>query len=110
MEMVNLNDYLTRALREAVADERQEEEPAVDDQAASAPLSAAVQQARKEIEAEYALEHPVRCQACGETVDHLKAVRLLRTRVNFTSTLPRRGRVIVCPLCHAMVPAELTNF
>jgi hypothetical protein len=65
---------------------------------------------REQIEAEYALESPVRCHACGETVSTLKAVRLLRTQVNFTSTLPRRGRVIVCPMCHVMVPAELTNF
>lgn len=68
------------------------------------------EQPRREIDAEYALEHPVRCLACGETVSTLKAVRLLRTRVNFTSTLPRRGRVVVCPICYAMVPAELTNF
>ena len=62
-----------------------------------------------QFEAEYSLEHPVRCHACGETVITLKAIRLLRTEVNFTSTLPRRGRVIVCPLCHVLVPAELTN-
>lgn len=62
-----------------------------------------------EFEAEYSLEHPVRCHACGETVSTLKAIRLLRTQVNFTSTLPRRGRVVVCPRCHVLVPAELTN-
>lgn len=62
------------------------------------------------IEAEYELETPVRCPACGERVDRLKAVRLIRTRVNFTSTLPRRGRVAACPHCLAIVPAELTNF
>ena len=62
------------------------------------------------IEAEYSLESPVRCPACGETVSTLKAVRLLRVHVNFTSTLPRRGRVVVCPRCYVMVPAELTNF
>lgn len=60
-------------------------------------------------EAEYSLEHPVRCQACGEMLSNLKAVRLLRTEVNFTSTLPRRGRVLACPLCHTMVSAELSN-
>ena len=62
------------------------------------------------IEAEYALETPVRCPACGERVATLKAVRLIRSRVNFTSTLPRRGRVLACPHCLAIVPAELTNF
>jgi CheY-like chemotaxis protein len=63
-----------------------------------------------EIEAEYALETPVRCPACGERVATLKAVRLIRARVHFTSTLPRRGRVAACPHCLAIVPAELTNF
>jgi CheY-like chemotaxis protein len=62
------------------------------------------------IEAEYTLESPVRCPACGERTNALKAVRLIRARVNFTSTLPRRGRVLACPHCLAMVPAELTNF
>lgn len=62
------------------------------------------------IDAEYALETPVRCPACGERVATLKAVRLIRTRVNFTSTLPRRGRVVACPHCLAIVPADLTNF
>ena len=62
------------------------------------------------IEAEYNLETPVRCPACGERTSSLKAVRLIRARVNFTSTLPRRGRVLACPHCLAIVPAELTNF
>jgi CheY-like chemotaxis protein len=61
-------------------------------------------------DAEYTLEAPVRCAACGERVDRLKAVRLIRTRVSFTSTLPRRGRVLVCPHCLAIASAELTNF
>jgi CheY-like chemotaxis protein len=63
-----------------------------------------------EIEAEYTLEFPVRCPACGERIASIKAVRLIRARVNFTSTLPRRGRVLACPCCLALVPAELTNF
>jgi DNA-binding response OmpR family regulator len=61
-------------------------------------------------EAVYRLETAVRCPQCGETVSTLKAVRLLRTQVNFTSTLPRRGRVAVCPCCFVIVPVELTNF
>lgn len=61
-------------------------------------------------EAEYTLESPVRCPACGERITTVKAVRLVRAQVNFTSTLPRRGRVIVCPHCLAVIPAELTNF
>jgi len=62
------------------------------------------------IEAEYTLESPVRCPACGERITSLKAVRLIRSQVNFTSTLPRRGRVLACPHCLAVIPAELTNF
>lgn len=62
------------------------------------------------VEAEYTLETPVRCPACGERISTLKAVRLIRARVNFTSTLPRRGRVLACPHCLAVVPAELSNF
>ena len=64
----------------------------------------------KGIEAEYTLEHPVRCAACRERVNTLKAVRVMRSKVNFTSTLPRRGRILVCPRCLAIMPAELGNF
>ena len=60
-------------------------------------------------DAVYRLETPVRCPHCGETISTLKAVRLLREQVNFTSTLPRRGRVVACPDCRAVLPAELTN-
>jgi len=62
------------------------------------------------VEAEYTLESPVRCPACGERITTVKAVRLVRAQVNFTSTLPRRGRVVACPHCLAVIPAELSNF
>ena len=62
------------------------------------------------VEAEYTLESSVRCPACGERVLSLNAVRLVRAHVNFTSTLPRRGRVLACPHCSGIVSAELTNF
>ena len=62
------------------------------------------------IEAEYTLEHAVRCSACREKITTLKAVRVMRSRVNFTSTLPRRGRLVVCPKCLAIMPVELGNF
>ena len=61
-------------------------------------------------EAVYKLESPARCPQCGEAISTLKAIRLLRTQVNFISTLPRRGRVAACPNCLAILPAELTNF
>lgn len=60
-----------------------------------------------EIEAEYTLESPVKCSSCGMTVQSLSVVRMLRTRVNFTSALPRRGCVCICPSCHTIVPAGL---
>jgi DNA-binding NtrC family response regulator len=78
------------------------EEPSLEEEAAPRPA--------EKTEAEYTLETPVRCPACGERIDTLKAVRLIRSRVNFMSTLPRRGRVVACPCCLAIVPAELTNF
>ena len=42
-------------------------------------------------EASYALESEVRCPACREQISELRVVRLLRTRVNFTSTLLDAG-------------------
>jgi hypothetical protein len=63
-----------------------------------------------EAEAEYTLEYPVKCPWCSSDLEVLKVVRLLRTRVNFTSTLPRRGRVIACPHCQKVVSAELSGF
>ena len=71
---------------------------------------AEIQRQTDRIDAEYTLETPVRCPACGERTATLRAVRLVRSQVNFTSTLPRRGRVLACPHCLAIVPAELTNF
>jgi len=61
------------------------------------------------VDAVYRLESAVKCPHCGDTITSLKAVRLLRDQVNFTSTLPRRGRVVACPSCQAILPAELTN-
>ena len=91
----------------AVAVERQHVAPS-----ASAPPPAADPPSSydKKFEAEYALESPVRCPVCGERITSVRAIRLLRAKVNFTSTLPRRGRVVACPQCLAVIPAELTNF
>lgn len=72
------------------------------------PKSLLMSQADR-VDAVYKLESPVKCPYCGETITTLKAVRLLRDQVNFTSTLPRRGRVVACPTCMAVLPAELTN-
>jgi hypothetical protein len=59
-------------------------------------------------EAEYTLEYTAACPKCGEPINTLKVIRLLRTRVNFVSTLPRRGRVLACPSCRAVLSGELT--
>lgn len=61
-------------------------------------------------EAEYTLEYPAVCPYCDQELATLSVVRLLRTRVNFTSTLPRRGRVIACSQCRKVLTAELSGF
>ena len=58
-------------------------------------------------EAEYTLEYVARCPHCREEIDVVNAARLLRTRVNFTSTLLCRGHVIACPKCNAIISADL---
>ena len=60
-----------------------------------------------EIEAEYMLESPVRCPDCKDDFDTVHVVRLLRTKTNFTSTLPRRGYMVVCPNCRSVLSAGL---
>ncbi len=98
------HDQLLRAVRSATS---MEKGPMADDM----PLPTEERHTDdKKVEAEYALECVVRCPACGERIASVKAVRLIRSHVNFTSTLPRRGRVIACPHCLAVIPAELTNF
>jgi CheY-like chemotaxis protein len=86
---------------------RRDEAPVSEDPELEAELATSMD---AKIEAEYTLETPVRCPACGERIATIKAVRLVRAQVNFTSMLPRRGRVLACPNCLAIVPAELTNF
>lgn len=65
------------------------------------------EQAKVEAEAEYTLEFPVQCASCKSWIDKVAVVRLLRTKINFTSALPRRGRVIICTHCSAILSAEL---
>ncbi|HET7617331.1 MAG TPA: response regulator [Vicinamibacterales bacterium] len=111
-------DYITKPIkREQLQDVVQRAmaaAPAVEDAAADTAQSMRDAESAntddRKFDADYALELPVRCPACGERVTTLKAVRLVRAHVNFTSTLPRRGRVLACPHCLAIVPGELTNF
>jgi len=74
------------------------------------PLAAAdaVDEVVRDSDAEYTLEYAAMCPRCGETIKTLRVIRLLRTRVNFVSTLPRRGRVLACPLCRTVISGELT--
>lgn len=58
-------------------------------------------------EAEYVLESPLRCPHCKQEISSVQVVRLLRGRVNFVSTLPRRGHVIICSSCQEIISAEL---
>lgn len=60
-----------------------------------------------EIEAEFTLESPGRCSQCSESIDSVLVVRLLRTKVNFVSSLPRRGLVLICPKCKAILTGSL---
>jgi hypothetical protein len=60
-------------------------------------------------EAEYTIESPLKCPHCKELVSTLLVLRLVRSRVNFISLLPRRGYVVACPACHQMISAELSG-
>jgi hypothetical protein len=44
---------------------------------------------------------------CKEEIRSVMIVRLLRSRVNFVSSLPRRGHVVACPLCRGILSVEL---
>ena len=70
-------------------------------------MEASAQQAEVEVEAEYQLESAVSCTHCRQPVETLQVIRLLRKKVNFTSALPRRGYVVVCPRCQTALPAVL---
>ncbi len=58
----------------------------------------------------YTLELPARCPNCREPIRSVRVLRMTRTQVAFTSTLPRGGRVIVCPECERIISIELTTF
>lgn len=58
-------------------------------------------------DAEYTLESPLACPHCKGEIGSVLVVRLLRNRINFTSTLPRRGHVILCGSCRTMLSANL---
>jgi hypothetical protein len=57
----------------------------------------------------YALEFPTQCPQCATKIGTVRVSRLLRTHVSFTSTLPRKGYIIVCPECDGILSAELSG-
>ena len=57
----------------------------------------------------YTLEAPVRCPGCHSEIETLRVLRVLRTQASFTSTLPRKGYVILCPECDRLLSAELSG-
>jgi len=57
----------------------------------------------------YTLESPVHCPQCDNEIRTLRVLRVLRTQASFTSTLPRKGYVVVCPECDRMLSAELSG-
>ena len=59
--------------------------------------------------ATYNLEMSVRCPHCDEAIRTIRIVGLSRSAVAFTSTLPRKGRIAVCPECDRILPVELSG-
>jgi hypothetical protein len=57
----------------------------------------------------YTLEFPTTCPQCCTEISTVHVSRLLRTQVSFTSTLPRKGYIIVCPECSGILSAELSG-
>jgi hypothetical protein len=57
----------------------------------------------------YTLEFPTRCPQCRTEISSVRVSRLVRTQVSFTSTLPRKGYIIVCPECDGILSAELSG-
>lgn len=57
----------------------------------------------------YTLDEAARCPHCREPIRSIKVLRLTRSQVPFTSTLPRSGRVLLCPSCEGVLSAELSG-
>jgi hypothetical protein len=57
----------------------------------------------------YTLELAARCPYCLVPIRTVRVLKLKRTQAAFTSTVPRGGRVIVCPECDRILSAELTT-
>ena len=60
-----------------------------------------------DVEAVFTLESAAVCPGCRATLETIGIVRLLRTRVNFVSSLPRRGQLMICPRCKTVLGGGL---
>jgi hypothetical protein len=87
-------------------DDRRSDEPAASD---TSPEHGGAAYERTQTGALYTLEGPVTCPECSTEIRTLRVLRVLRTQVSFTSTLPRRGYVILCPDCDRILSAELSG-
>ena len=59
--------------------------------------------------ARYELEQPARCPYCREVIRSLRVLKMTRSQVAFTSTLPRSGKAIVCPECDRILSADVSG-
>lgn len=59
------------------------------------------------VDAEYALEMALACPQCKAKIESVHVVRALRVKVNFVSSLPRRGQLLVCPECRGILGGSL---
>lgn len=73
--------------------------------AANQPATAAAPAAG----AVYTLESPAQCPECNTEINTIHVIRVMRTQVSFTSTLPRKAYVIACPACRRLLSAGLSG-
>jgi hypothetical protein len=57
----------------------------------------------------YTLESPAQCPECNTEINSIHVIRVMRTQVSFTSTLPRKAYVIACPACRRLLSAGLSG-
>ena len=57
----------------------------------------------------YTLESPAQCPECNTEINTIHVIRVMRTQVSFTSTLPRKAYVIACPACKRLLSAGLSG-
>jgi hypothetical protein len=76
---------------------------------AAAPLTMTGDGAAAAGEAVYTLESPAQCPECDTEITTINVIRVMRTQVSFTSTLPRKAYVISCPSCRKLLSAGLSG-